>query len=176
MARENALIGVAVAAYYPDISLSGAFGYAQAPLHSLISASSQVWSVATSGAQLVGDGGGRSAAIAAARANYDQSVANYRESVLSAFKDVEDALSSLRILAQQAEAQDAAVKLARRAVDIALNEYQAGTQAYTAVVTAETTALSNEITALQVEETRLTQTVALIKALGGGWTETEMGL
>jgi NodT family efflux transporter outer membrane factor (OMF) lipoprotein len=176
IARENALIGVAVAAYYPDISLSGAFGYAQAPLHSLISASSQVWSVATSGAQLVGDGGGRSAAIAAARANYDQGVANYRESVLSAFKDVEDALSSLRILAQQAEAQDAAVKLARRAVDIALNEYQAGTQAYTAVVTAETTALSNEITALQVEETRLTQTVALIKALGGGWTETEMGL
>jgi outer membrane protein TolC len=89
---------------------------------------------------------------------------------------VEDALSSLRILGQEAEAQDAAVKLARRAVDIALNEYQAGTQAYTAVVTAETTALSNEITALQVEETRLTQTVALIKALGGGWTETEMGL
>jgi NodT family efflux transporter outer membrane factor (OMF) lipoprotein len=174
MARENALIGVAVAAYYPDIGLSAAFGYAQVPLHSLISASSQVWSVAASGTQLVGDAGGRSAAIAAARATYDQSVANYRESVLSAFKDVEDALSSLRILAEQAEAQAAAVKLARRAVDIALNEYQAGTQSYTAVVTAETTALSNEITALQVEQTRLAQTVALIKALGGGWNETAL--
>ena len=172
MEQENALIGVAVAACYPDISLSAAFGYVQAPLHSLISASSQVWSVATSGTQLVADGGGRSAAIAAARATYDQSVANYRDSVLSAFKDVEDALSSLRILAQQAEAQAAAVKLARRAVDIALNEYQAGTQSYTAVVTAEAAALSNEITALQVEENRLTQTVALIKALGGGWSET----
>jgi outer membrane protein TolC len=174
MARDNALIGVAVAAYYPDISLSAAFGYAQAPLHGLISASSQVWSVATSGTQLVGDGGGRSAAIAAARATYDQSVANYRESVLSAFKDVEDALSSLRILAEQADAQAAAVKLARKAVNIALNEYQAGTQSYTAVVTAETTALSNEITALQVEEARLAQTVALIKALGGGWSEAAL--
>jgi NodT family efflux transporter outer membrane factor (OMF) lipoprotein len=174
MERENALIGVAVAAYYPDISLSAAFGYVQAPLHSLISASSQVWSVAASGTQLVGDGGGRSAAIAAARATYDQSVANYRQSVLSAFKDVEDALSSLRILAQQAEAQAAAVTLARRAVEIALNEYQAGTQSYTAVVTAETTALSNEETALQVEEARLAQSVALMKALGGGWNETAL--
>jgi NodT family efflux transporter outer membrane factor (OMF) lipoprotein len=173
MERANALIGVAIATYYPDISLSAAFGYAQAPLHSLISASSQVWSVAASGTQLVSDGGGRSAAVAAARATYDQSVANYRQSVLSAFKDVEDALSSLRILAQQAEAQAAAVALARRAVEIALNEYKAGTQSYTAVVTAQTTALSNEQTALQVEEARLAQSVALMKALGGGWNETD---
>jgi outer membrane protein TolC len=174
MERENALIGVAVAAYYPDISLSAAFGYAQAPLDGLISASNQVWSLATSANQLVADGGGRSAAIAAARTNYDQSVANYRQSVLSAFRDVEDALSSLRILAQQSEAQAAAVTLARRAVKIALNEYQAGTQSYTAVVTAETTALSNEETALQVQEVRLTESVALMKALGGGWSETAL--
>jgi multidrug efflux pump len=174
MERENALIGVAVAAYYPDIGLSAAFGYAQAPLHGLISASNEIWSLATSASQLVADGGGRSAAIAAARANYDQSVANYRQSVLSAFRDVEDALSSLRILAQQADAQATAVTLARRAVRIALNEYQAGTQSYTAVVTAETTALSNEETALQVEAARLTQSVALTKALGGGWSETAL--
>jgi outer membrane protein TolC len=94
--------------------------------------------------------------------------------VLSAFRDVEDALSSLRILSQQAEAQAAAVTLARRAVKIALNEYQAGTQSYTAVVTAETTALSNEETALQVAEARLTQSVALMKALGGGWSKTAL--
>jgi outer membrane protein TolC len=125
-----------------------------------------------SGTQLVSDGGGRSAAVAAARATYDQSVANYRQGLLSAFKDVEDALSSLRILAQQAEAQAAAVALARRAVEIALNEYRAGTQSYTAVVTAQTTALSNEQTALQVEEARLAQSVALMEALGGGWNET----
>jgi NodT family efflux transporter outer membrane factor (OMF) lipoprotein len=174
MQQQNALIGVTAATYYPDISLSAAFGYAQAPLHGLISASSRVWSLAAGGTELVSDGGGRSAAIAAARAAYDQSVANYRQSVLSAFKDVEDALSSLRILAEQAEAQTTAVKLARRAVEIALNEYRAGTQSYTAVVNAETTALSNEEAALQIEVARLVQSVGLMKALGGGWNETDL--
>jgi NodT family efflux transporter outer membrane factor (OMF) lipoprotein len=174
MERENALIGVAIAAYYPDISLSAAFGYAQAPLRGLISTSNEIWSIAASGNQLIVDGGGRSAAIAGARASYDQSVANYRQSVLSAFKDVEDALASLRILEQQADAQDTAVALARRAVEIALNEYRAGTQSYTAVVTAEITALTNEETLLQIEEARLSQSVALVKALGGGWNEAAL--
>jgi NodT family efflux transporter outer membrane factor (OMF) lipoprotein len=174
MERENALIGVAIAAYYPDISLSAAFGYAQAPLRGLISTSNEIWSLAASGNQLIVDGGGRSAAIAGARASYDQSVANYRQSVLSAFKDVEDALASLRILEQQADAQDTAVALARRAVEIALNEYRAGTQSYTAVVTAEITALTNEETLLQIEEARLSQSVALVKALGGGWNEAAL--
>jgi len=108
--------------------------------------------------------------VAAARAGYDQSVANYREVVLSAFGEVEDGLSSLRVLAEQAEAEHRAVALSRRAVDIAVHEYEAGLQSYTTVATAQATALANEEAELQVASNRLVQSVALIKALGGGWS------
>jgi NodT family efflux transporter outer membrane factor (OMF) lipoprotein len=169
VAQQNALIGAAVAAYYPDISLSGMFGYAGAPTTALVSASNKVWSAAANGNQTLFDGGARSAAVAATRAAYDQSVAHYRQTVLSAFHDVEDALSNLHILAEQAEAQARAVALSRQGVAIALHEYEEGTQAYTTVVTAQAIALSNEETELQVAANRLTASVALIKALGGGW-------
>jgi outer membrane protein TolC len=96
--------------------------------------------------------------------------------VLAAFQDVEDQLASIRILARQRRAQAAAVKSAQRAVEIVLNEYRAGTQAYTAVVTAQATALSAEETALQIQQNRLTSTVALIKALGGGWESSQLPL
>jgi NodT family efflux transporter outer membrane factor (OMF) lipoprotein len=169
VAQENALIGVAVAAYYPDISLSGLFGYAGSPATTLVSASTRAWSAAASGNQVLFDGGARSASVAAARAAYDQSVANYRQTVLTAFHDVEDALSNLRILGEQAEAQARAVALSKESVEIALHEYEAGTQAYTAVVTAQATALANEETQLQIAASRLTSSVALLKAMGGGW-------
>jgi NodT family efflux transporter outer membrane factor (OMF) lipoprotein len=174
MEQENALIGVAFAAYYPDISLSAAFGYAGTPLHSLITASNQVWTLAANGSQLLIDGGARSATVMAARSAYEQSVANYRQTVLSAFRDVEDALSNLRILTQQAKVLAAAVASSRKAVEIALHEYQAGSQAYTAVVTAQATALSNEENALQVKEARFVATVALMKALGGSWNVADI--
>lgn len=168
MQQQNALIGVAVAAFYPSINLSAIAGYSGvAPL---ITGVNSLWSLAASGSQTLLDGGGLIASVDAARATYDQSVANYRQTVLSAFRDVEDELSNLRILKQQATPQAQAVRLARQAVDIALNEYQAGTTAYTTVVTAQATALSNEETALQVQANRLTATVGLIKALGGGWS------
>lgn len=167
MEQQNALIGVAEAAYFPDISLSGLFGYAGAG--SLVTASNQLWGLSASASQLLIDGGGRSATVEAARAAYDESVANYRQTVLAAFHDVEDALSSLRILDLQANAQSAAVASSRRAVDIALREYQAGAVVYTTVVTAQATALSNQQSALQVKENQLTESVALLKALGGGW-------
>jgi NodT family efflux transporter outer membrane factor (OMF) lipoprotein len=169
VAQENALIGAAVAAYYPDISLSGMLGYAGSPVSGLIAASNRVWSAAASGNQVLLDGGARSAAVAAARAAYEQSVANYRQTVLAAFQDVENALSSLNILADQAEAEAGAVALARQGVEIALHEYEAGTQAYTTVVTAQATALTNEEIALQIAAGRLTASVALLRALGGGW-------
>jgi NodT family efflux transporter outer membrane factor (OMF) lipoprotein len=169
VARANALIGAAVAAYYPDISLSGMLGYAGSPVSGLIAASNRVWSAGASGNQVLFDGGARSAAVAAARAAYEQSVANYRQTVLAAFQDVENALSSLSVLADQAEAQARAVALARQGVEIALHEYEAGTQAYTTVVTAQATALTNEETALQIAAGRLTASVALLRALGGGW-------
>ncbi len=174
MAQENALIGAAIAAYYPDISLTALYGYVGNPIGSLIEASNKVWSIGGSAAETVFDGGIRTGAVAQARAAYDASVANYRQVVLTAFQGVEDNLSGLRILQDQAGAQDAAVSSARQAVQIALNEYTAGTQAYTTVVTAQTTALADEESALSIRQTRLTDSVALIEALGGGWDTTQL--
>lgn len=172
MAQENALIGVAVAAYYPTISLSAVAGYSGAG--PLISAANALWSLAASGSETLIDGGARSAAVDAARASYDQSVANYRQTVLSAFHDVEDELSDLRVLGKQAVAQDEAVKLARQSEQISLDEYEAGTVTYTTVVTAQATALSNEETALQIRSNRLIATASLIEALGGGWDALQL--
>jgi NodT family efflux transporter outer membrane factor (OMF) lipoprotein len=174
MQQQNALIGAAIAAYYPDISLTALYGYVGNPIGSLIQASNKVWSIGGSAAETVFDGGIRSGAVASARAVYDQSVANYRQVVLTAFQGVEDNLSGLRILADQATAQDAAVSSAQQAVQISLNEYLAGTVAYTTVITAQTTALSDEETALSIRQTRLTDSVSLIEALGGGWDTTQL--
>jgi NodT family efflux transporter outer membrane factor (OMF) lipoprotein len=174
MAEQNALIGAAIAGYYPDISLSAVFGYAGSPLSSLISVSNRVWSVGASAAQTIFNGGLTGAQVSAARAAYDQSVASYRQTVLTAFQQVEDNLSNLRILQQQETVQRSATDLARKAVAITLNEYRAGTVAYTAVVTAQNTALSDEQTLLSVHLQRLTASVALIEALGGGWSTADL--
>jgi NodT family efflux transporter outer membrane factor (OMF) lipoprotein len=174
MADSNALIGVAVAAFYPAVNLSALFGYVGNPLGSLISASNRVWSLGASASETLFQGGTLTGQVAVARANYDGQVAAYRQTVLTAFQNVEDGLSDLRILEQQAVAEDAAVKAAYQAVQIALNEYQAGTQAYTTVVTAQTTALSNAQTALNVQMNRLVDAVALVEALGGGWSSAQL--
>ncbi len=174
MASQNALIGEAVAAYYPTVDLSAVFGYAGNPLGSLFNAANRVWSLGASASETLFEGGARSAAVSAARATYDQSVATYRNTVLTAFQGVEDQLSSLRILAKQAAIQDATVRDAQRATQIALNEYQAGTQPYTAVVTAQNTELSAEETQITIEQSRLTAAVTLIEDLGGGWTTDEL--
>jgi NodT family efflux transporter outer membrane factor (OMF) lipoprotein len=169
MQQENALIGVQLAAYYPTIDLSASFGYAGGPASALFSASNQVWSLVASASQSLLTGGQRSAAVAAARAAYDQSVANYRETVLAAFQNVEDELASLRILGRQSGVDQAAVQAAGQAVNITLNEYQAGTVAYTTVITAQVTLLSDQEIALQIQENRMIASVALVQALGGGW-------
>jgi NodT family efflux transporter outer membrane factor (OMF) lipoprotein len=126
MQQENALIGAAIANYYPDISLSALYGYSGSPLGSLIQLGNRVWSAGATATETLFEGGLRSAEVAAARATYDEAVANYRQTVLTAFEQVEDQLSNLRILQQQAAAEDRAVQDARRAVQIAMNEYQAG--------------------------------------------------
>jgi NodT family efflux transporter outer membrane factor (OMF) lipoprotein len=172
--QENALIGVQVAAYYPAINLSATLGYAGNPAAALFSASNQVWSLVASASQTLLSGGQRSAAVAAARAAYDQSVANYRETVLAAFQNVEDELASLRILGQQIGVDQAAVQAAQRAVEITLNEYQAGTVSYTTVITAQVTLLTDRETALLVQENRLLASVALVQALGGGWDTSQL--
>jgi len=169
MASSNALIGVAIAAYYPTISLSGLFGFAGGGFGSLVSVGNEVWSAGGTVAETIFNGGARSAAVAAARAQYNETVATYRQTVLTALQQVEDQLVALRLLQQQAVVQDAAVRDATQAVAITLNEYRAGTQAYTAVATAQNTLLSAQQNLLSIEQSRLTAAVTLITALGGGW-------
>ncbi|MEJ1977782.1 MAG: efflux transporter outer membrane subunit [Acetobacteraceae bacterium] len=123
MQAENALVGVAVAAYYPDISLSALYGYSGDPIGSLIQTANRVWSLGASATETLFSGGARSATVTAARATYDQSVASYRQTVLTAFQQVEDELVALRVLEREAKVQDQAVQSVRRAVTIALNQY-----------------------------------------------------
>lgn len=174
MASENALIGVAVAAFYPDITLSADYGYSGNPIGSLISVANRVWSLGASATETLFAGGARTAAVAAARATYDQSVATYRQTVLTAFQQVEDELVALRTLEREAVVQDRAVQSIRRAVVIALNQYRAGTVAYTTVITEQQQELTDEQTALSIRQSRLAASVALIQALGGGWDSTAL--
>jgi NodT family efflux transporter outer membrane factor (OMF) lipoprotein len=173
IAAQSALIGVAVAAYFPDITLSGFYGWI-GPQLIPISAANEVWQVAGTVTETVIDGGLRRAQVAAAEATYYQAVAIYRQAILTAFQQVEDQLSSLRVLARQQRVQDEAVTLSRQAVDIALNEYRAGTIAFTAVVTAQATLLTNEQAALTVRQNRYLASVNLIQALGGGWDTSQL--
>jgi NodT family efflux transporter outer membrane factor (OMF) lipoprotein len=175
MKQENVLIGVAIAAYYPNITLSGALGAGAFPGVPL-GASNPVWSYGLSIAQTLFNGGLTDAQVAAARATYDSSVASYRQTVLTAFQQVEDQLAALPVLAREESVQTKAVAAARQAVQIALNEYQAGTQNFTTVVTAEATALSDEEAALTTREQRFAAAVALIVAIGGGWSEAQLPL
>jgi NodT family efflux transporter outer membrane factor (OMF) lipoprotein len=174
MQAENALIGVAVAAYYPTVDLTALFGYAGNPLGSLISSANRVWSLGASASETIFAGGERSAAVDQARAAYDESVATYRQTVLTALQQVEDALANATILARQDEVNRRTVADASRAAAIALNEYEAGTQVYTTVITAQNTLLSAQQTQISVEEQRLTEAVALIEALGGGWRSEDL--
>ena len=169
MASANAQIGVAVAAYFPDLTLSGSYGFTNSVINGLIRAPNNVWSFGGTLSETVLDFGARSAQVRQARAAYDVAVANYRQAVLTAFQQVEDQLAALRILEQQDAVQERTVKSANEAVRLTLNEYKAGTVAYTAVVTAQATALADAQTLLTIRQNRLTASVALIQALGGGW-------
>jgi NodT family efflux transporter outer membrane factor (OMF) lipoprotein len=172
--QENELIGVQVAAYYPTISFSTLAGYVGSPLSQLFTTANRIWSLGASADQTLFAGGARSSAVAAAQATYDQSVANYRQVVLTALQQVEDQLSTLRILERQARAEAVAVAAAQRAVDVTLNQYRAGTVAYTSVITEQTSLLSNQQAQLAVQQNRLVASVALITALGGGWNKGEL--
>ncbi|MGB6535473.1 MAG: TolC family protein [Xanthobacteraceae bacterium] len=168
MQEQNALIGVAVAAYFPDISLSGALGWIGS--HPLpFNVANQVWSLGAAGTQILFNGGLTSAQGDAARAVYWQSVANYRQTVLTAFQGVEDQLVAIRMLTQALAVQQRAVKDAQQAVDVYLNQFQAGTVAFTTVVTAEITLLADQETELTYRQDLFLASVTLIEDLGGGW-------
>ena len=168
-AAANAEIGVAQAAFYPDLTLTASAGFQSASFAKWLTYPSRFWALGPALAQIIFDGGLRRAKTEQARAVYDQDVANYRQTVLAAFQEVEDNLAALRILEQEAQLQDEAVKAARQSVAITSNQYKAGTVSYINVVNVQTIALTNERTALNILGSRLTAAVLLIKALGGGW-------
>jgi NodT family efflux transporter outer membrane factor (OMF) lipoprotein len=174
MQEENAAIGVAFGGYYPDLTLTGAYGVIGDPFIKGIAGANPAWSYGLSLAQTLFNGGLTDAQVAAARAAYDSSVATYRQTVLTAFQQVEDNLVAIRVFGLEAKVQTEAVKAAEQAVQIAINEYRAGTQNFTTVVTNEATALSDELLLLATRAERLTAAVSLVVALGGGWNDSKL--
>ncbi len=168
-AAANALIGVQTAAFYPNLSLTGQAGFGASELGQLFNTSNFVWSLGASVAETIFDAGARRARVAEARAAYDQAVANYRQTVLTAFGQVEDNLAAQRVLAGELALRQAAAQAAEANAAIARNQYLADQVDYTAVVVAQATALSARTSELQIEAARLTTAVDLIAALGGGW-------
>jgi NodT family efflux transporter outer membrane factor (OMF) lipoprotein len=171
---QNAAIGIAVAAFYPTITLSAEGGFTQSPLSGLLHAANHVWSLGANGTETLFDFGERHAEVQAARAAYEAAVASYRNTVLTAFENVENDLSSLRILGAQSKALDTAVQDAIRGTQIALAEFEAGTVDYTTVAAAQETQFIDQQTALSVQESRLEAAVSLIGDLGGGWSASDL--
>lgn len=169
MAQQNALVGVAKSAFYPQLTISGSGGFQSVSLGSLITAPSAFWSLGGDVLQPIVNGGRNRANLAAQRAVYDESVANYRESVLTAFQQVEDSLTSLNALSQAAESQTAAVSDAKRALDIANNRYVGGLTTFLDVITAQSVLLTNQRLSTQLLGQQMVASVFLVKALGGGW-------
>ena len=174
MQAENAAIGVAIAAYYPDLTLSANYGYDNNSLTNLVSAANREWSGGPSLAETLFDGGLRTAEVEEARSLYEQSVATYRQTVLTALQSVEDSLVQQRVLANQSVVLTQAVKDAEKAVQLTLNQYKAGTTVFSNVIQAQTIALGDEETAVTLRENQLTASVALIENMGGGWDQSRL--
>jgi NodT family efflux transporter outer membrane factor (OMF) lipoprotein len=174
MQQENALIGVAIGAYFPTIDLTALGGYVGNPLSSLFNVGNRIWSLGATANDTLFQGGAQVAAVANARATYDQYVANYRQTVLSAFQSVEDALLALRVLQRESEFQTQAVKYAQTAADVALNQFNAGTVAYTTVITDIQALVSDQEALLTIRQNQLVADVSLIEALGGGWDTSKL--
>ena len=169
VAAANARIGVAEAAFYPNVTLSASAGLEAASLAKWLTWPARFWSVGPAVSEVLFDGGLRRAQTGQARAAYDAQVAAYRQTVLTGFQEVEDSLAVLRILEEEAQMQQEALAAAQQTVDVVTNQYKAGTVSYLNVIIAQTTALSNEQTALNILGRRMAASVSLVKALGGGW-------
>jgi NodT family efflux transporter outer membrane factor (OMF) lipoprotein len=170
----NAQIGIAIAAYYPTINIGATGGFESKNAGTLIQGPSSLWSLGGSAVELLFDAGRRHALTEEARASYEVNVANYRETVLQAFQEVEDNLSGLRILNSESVAQLRAVESARRSTSISTNRYKGGVTTYLEVITAQTTQLANERTAADITTREFAASVQLVKALGGGWDTTKL--
>lgn len=174
VAAGNAQIGLAQSAYFPSLTLSGAAGFQATDLAQWFSVPSRFWSVGPALIANLFDGGARRAQTAAAIAAYDANVAAYRQTVLNGLQEVEDNLAALRILEQEAQLQNQAVKSAQLSVQLTTNQYKGGIVSYLNVITVQTLARSNERTAVDVLNRRMAASVLLIKALGGGWNAFEL--
>ena len=174
MAQDNALIGVETAAYYPNLSLTAAGGIESATLGSLFSVPAMFWSVGSSASEIIFDAGLRKATVAQYTATYNADVANYRETVLTAFQQVEDYVATLRVTSQQIQQEDTAVKSAQRYLDIATTRYETGLDPYLNVVSAQTTLLNDQQTQVTLRMSEMTAAVQLVQALGGGWDVTQL--
>ncbi len=174
MAAANARIGVAKAAYFPLLNLTGVGGFESGAITTLLSGPSGLWAVGASALQTVFDGGRRRAASDQAIAVYDQTVANYRETVLTAFQQVEDNLAALRILEHEAQTQNEAVLAAQKSLDLSIQRYKGGVTSYLEVTVAQSAALADEVTAVNIIGRRMVAAVQLIQALGGGWDSSSL--
>ena len=174
MASANAQIGVAKAAYYPNISLGATGGFESSAITTLFSGPSILWSAGPSALFTVFDVGRRRAASDQAVAAYDQAVANYRQTVLTGFQQVEDNVAALRILEHETQVQDKAVTAAQKYLELANTRYKGGVTSYLEVTTAQTAALSDEVTAVNLLGRRMVDAVTLVQALGGGWNSAEL--
>jgi NodT family efflux transporter outer membrane factor (OMF) lipoprotein len=173
MQEQNALIGVATAAYYPDISLSAVLGFSGTNAFPF-TAAHEIWSLGAAASEPLLDGGLHGAQVDAASATYKQSVANYRQTVLTAFGQIEDDLVALKVQSQQLGVQEQTLKAAREAVDVYLNQYRVGTVPFTTVVVAEATLLSAQESELTTRQNLFVASVNLIEALGGGWDASRL--
>ena len=170
IAAANAQIGVAKAAFFPTLNLASSTGYQSHSLETLFTAATRYWALGPAGAALtLLDGGAKNAQYKQTIDGFDASVAFYKQTVLTGFQEVEDNVSALRILEEEAQVQDKAVAAAREALTKITNQYQAGLVSYVNVMIAQTVALNNQQTAVQVLSSRLVSSVQLVKALGGGW-------
>ena len=174
VAEANDRIGIARAAFFPTLSLNAAAGYESTALTSLLSRSSFLWAVGPALSQTLFDAGRRRAVSEQALAAYDETVANYRQTSLTAFQQVEDNLAALRVLRQEAEHQRQATLSAQSAQQIFNNRYVGGIDTYLQVVTAQTTALINERNDIDIMRRQMNASVLLIKALGGGWNTASL--
>ena len=174
IAYANAQVGIAKAAFYPNITLGGSGGWQSRDLVALANLPSLFWSLGADALEPIFQGGRNRANLAATRSAYHATVATYRQSVLTAFQQVEDGISNLETLSQAAATQAAAVEDARRQLAIANNRYVGGVTTYLDVITAQSTLLSNERLATQLLGRRMVSSVYLVKALGGGWDATDL--
>jgi len=172
--EANAQIGVARAAYFPSITLAGGGGFESAHIGDILEGPSGFWSLAGSAAELIFDGGARRGTNEQARAAFNESVDNYRQTTLTAFQEVEDNLSALRVLEGEAQTEQAAVAAAEHSLALSNNRYKGGVANYLEVTTAQSAALSDERTAVDILTRRMTASVLLVKALGGGWNVSQI--